>query len=106
MDTIKDALLIVLERDKYNQSFNIDDIEIRMRYNYLIDRYFLDIFIEDRLFRSNILVKPKVDLLKGAKFSNGNYAGSLYFVTDLPKIAKDDIWDTDIFYFKEVVNVY
>lgn len=102
----KDALLIVLEPNVYNQTFNINDIEIRLRYNYLIDRYFLDIFIEDKLFRSNILVTPNKDLLKSAKFSNGDYVGSLFFVTTLKAIKKDDLFskNIDIFYFKEVLK--
>jgi len=108
----KKGLLISLNRGvyKYHQKLLIDSIEISIHYNYLVDRYYLDIFVDDEYRASNIPILPNVDLFKGLYFVDRNDTtksiGTLIFSADpirILSITKDTLFNRDvqIIYFKE-----
>ena len=99
------ALQIDLQNveNPYHQSFLINEIEIKLDYNYLIDRFFIDISANSDYIASNIPVLPNENLLEGFKYPDEDQdLGVLVFKSDDAIINKENFEKVEVYYIEDL----
>ena len=102
----KKGLLLNIEK-RLHQHVNINSIELGIHYNYLTNRFYITVWIDDILEATNIMVLPNTDILDGMRYRNRDNqpAGSLIFAAEEKSITKENFFDIQKvrpIYFEEV----
>ena len=109
MELTQEAVEILLDEETPNQSFKIANIEVRIMYNYLIDRLFMDVLGGGNVLLTNILINPNMDLFSGVYFTDdankGMSVGSLIFSHDDDIIKLDNWKKSKVFYYLEGLKI-
>ena len=104
---LKEECLLINLGDTLHQEVMIDSINVKIHYNYLVDIFYLNVYVDEVHTVSNVPIVPNIDLFKGLtyKLRDNKPIGTLVFSCKLgtEKFTKEifDNKDFECIYFEE-----